>query len=99
MESPISHLFRIRKSTLLGPILTTYLSMTVLQDLSITQLWNVLLRNHVKLLRLRSCLVLITDCWCCYLCDEPSSRLRDRTSFERYDRGIRLAMTVMPSVT
>ena len=28
--------FRIRKSTLLGPILTTYLSMTVLQDLSIT---------------------------------------------------------------
>ena len=28
--------FRIRISTLLGPILTTYLSMTVLHDLSIT---------------------------------------------------------------
>ena len=37
---------------MLGPILTTYLSMTVLQDLSITQLWNVLLRSHVELLRL-----------------------------------------------
>ena len=44
--------FRIRISTLLGPILTTYLSMTVLQDLSITQLWNVLLRSRVELLRL-----------------------------------------------
>ena len=85
--------FHIRISTLLGPILTTYLSMTVLQDLSITQLWNVLLRSRVELLRLRSCLVLIADCWCCYLCDEPSSRLRDRTSFGRYDRGIRLAVT------
>ena len=51
--------FRIRKSTLLGPILMTYLSMTILQDLSITQLWNVLLRSRVELLRLRSCLVLI----------------------------------------
>ena len=44
--------FRIRISTLLGPILTTYLSMTILQDLSITQLWNVLLCSHVELLRL-----------------------------------------------
>ena len=44
--------FRIRISTLLGPILTTYLSMTVLQDLSITQLWNVLLHSRVELLRL-----------------------------------------------
>ena len=44
--------FRIRISTLLGPIFTTYLSMTVLQDLSITQLWNVLLRSRVELLRL-----------------------------------------------
>ena len=43
---------RMRISTLLGPILTTYLSMTTLQDLSITQLWNVLLRSHVELLRL-----------------------------------------------
>jgi hypothetical protein len=42
----------IRISTLLGPILMTYLSMTVLQDLSITQLWNVLLRSRVELLRL-----------------------------------------------
>ena len=40
--------FRIRKSTLLGPILTTYLSMTVLQDLSITQLWNVLLHHFCQ---------------------------------------------------
>ena len=44
--------FRIRISTLLGPILMTYLSMTVLQDLSITQLWNVLLCSHVELLHL-----------------------------------------------
>ena len=44
--------FRIRISTLSGPILMTYLSMTVLQDLSITQLWNVLLRSRVELLRL-----------------------------------------------
>ena len=44
--------FRIRISTLLGPILMTYLSMTALQDLSITQLWNVLLRSRVELLRL-----------------------------------------------
>ena len=44
--------FRIRISILLGPILTTYLSMTILQDLSITQLWNVLLHSHVELLRL-----------------------------------------------
>ena len=73
--------------------------MAVLQDLSITQLWNVLLRSRVELLRLRSCLVLIADCWCCYLCDEPLSRLGDRTSFGRYDRGIRLAVTMMPSVT
>ena len=36
----------------MGPILTTYLSMTVLQDLSIIQLWNVILRSHVELLRL-----------------------------------------------
>ena len=73
--------------------------MTVLQDLSITQLWNVLLHSRVELLHLRSCLVLIADCWCCYLCDEPSSQLRDRTSFGHYDRGIRLAVTMMPSVT
>ena len=44
--------FRIRISTLSDPILTTYLSMTALQDLSITQLWNVLLCSHVELLRL-----------------------------------------------
>ena len=37
--------FRIRISTLLGPILMTYLPMTALQDLSITQLWNVLLHH------------------------------------------------------
>ena len=91
--------FCIRISTLLGPILTTYLSMTVLQDLSITQLWNVLLHSRVELLRLRSCLVLIADCWFCCLCAEPSSWLRDRISFGRYDHGIHLAMTVMPSVT
>ena len=42
--------FHIRISTLLGPILMTYLSMTVLQDLSITQLWNVLLCSRVELL-------------------------------------------------
>ena len=46
-----------------------------------------------------SCLVLIAGSWCCCLCADPSSRLMDRTSFRRYDRGIRLAMTVMPSVT
>ena len=62
--------FRIRKSTLLGPILTTYLSMTVLQDLSITQLWNVLLHHFVGLFgRVLSL--------CCCLCAELSSRLRD----------------------
>ena len=44
--------FRLRISTLLGPNLMTYLSMTVLQDLSISQLWNVLLRSRVELLRL-----------------------------------------------
>ena len=44
--------FRIRISILLGPILMTCLSMTVLQDLSITQLWNVLLCSRVELLRL-----------------------------------------------
>ena len=43
---------RIHISTLLGPILTTCLPMTVLQDLSITQLWNVLLRSRVELLHL-----------------------------------------------
>jgi len=42
--------FCIRISTLLGPILTTYLSMTVLQDLTFTQLWNVLLHSRVELL-------------------------------------------------
>ena len=44
--------FRIRISTLLSPILMTYLSMTVLQDLPISQLWNVLLHSRVELLRL-----------------------------------------------
>ena len=42
--------FCLRISTLLGPNLTTYLSMTVLQDLPIPQLWNVLLRSRVELL-------------------------------------------------
>ena len=91
--------FRIRISTLLGPNLTTYLSMTVLQDLPIPQLWNVLLRSRVELLHLsvvfgsyRWLLVLLPVC-------RALSRLRDRTSIGRYDRGIRLAMTVMPSVT
>ena len=61
--------FRIRISTSLGPILTTCLSMTVLQDLSITQLWNVLLRSCVELSRLsvvfgsyRCLLVLLPVC-------------------------------------
>ena len=49
--------FRIRKSTLLGPILTTYLSMTVLQDLSITQLWNVLLHHFCRVVW--SCLIAV----------------------------------------
>ena len=44
--------FRLCISTLLGPNLTTYLSMTVLQDLPIPQLWNVLLHSRVELLRL-----------------------------------------------
>ena len=58
--------FRLRISTLLGPNLTTYLSMTVLQDLPIPQLWNVLLHSHVELLRLfgsyRWLLVLLPVC-------------------------------------
>ena len=49
--------FRIRISTLLGPILTTYLSMTVLQDLSITQLWNVLLHLFCRVVW--SCLITV----------------------------------------
>ena len=55
----------------------------------ISQLWNVLLRSRVELLRLsvvcgsyRWLLVLLPVC----------------RAFE-YDRGIRLAMTVMPRVT
>ena len=38
-------------------------------------------------------------CLCCYLCDEPLSQLRDHTLFGHYDRGIRLAVTMMPGVT
>ena len=49
--------FRIRISTLLGPILTIYLSMTVLQDLSITQLWNVLLHHFCRVVW--SCLIAV----------------------------------------
>ena len=49
--------FRIRISTLLGPILTTYLSMTILQDLSITQLWNVLLHHFCRVVW--SCLIAV----------------------------------------
>ena len=49
--------FRIRISTLLGPIFTTYLSMTVLQDLSITQLWNVLLHHFCRVVW--SCLIAV----------------------------------------
>ena len=49
--------FRIRISTLLGPILTIYLSMTVLQDLSITQLWNVLLHHLCRVVW--SCLIAV----------------------------------------
>ena len=51
-EKPHLASFRLRISTLLGPNLTTYLSMIVLQDLPIPQLWNVLLRSRVELLRL-----------------------------------------------
>ena len=58
--------FRLRISTLFGPNLMTYLSMTVLQDLPIPQLWNVLLHSHVELLRLfgsyRWLLVLLPVC-------------------------------------
>ena len=78
--------FRICISTLTGPILTTYLSMTVLQDLSITQLWNVLLHHFCRVVW--SCLIAVLLPVC-----RASSRLRDRTSFGRYDHGIRLAMT------
>ena len=49
--------FRIHKSALLGPILTTYLSKTVLQDLSITQLWNVLLHHFCRVVW--SCLIAV----------------------------------------
>ena len=58
--------FHIRISTLLGPILTTYLSMTVLQDLSITQLWNVLLHHFLS-----GCLVMSYRCVVAYV---PSFR-------------------------
>ena len=84
--------FHIRISTLLGPILTTYLPMTTLQDLSITQLWNVLLHHFCRVVW--SCLIAVLLPVC-----RASSRLRDRTSFGRYDRGIHLAMAVTLSVT
>ena len=84
--------FHIRISTLLGPILTTYLSMTILQDLSITQLWNVLLHHFCQVVW--SCLIAVLLPVCRAF--EPAE---GSTSFGRYDRGIRLAMTMMPSVT
>ena len=89
--------FRIRISTLLGPILTTYLSMTVLQEF--------ICHPAMECATPQSCRVVASFghvwflSWCCCLCAEPSSRQRDRTSFGRYDRGIHLTMTVMPSVT
>ena len=49
--------FRIRISTLLGSILTPYLPMTALQDLSITQLWNVLLHHFCRVVW--SCLIAV----------------------------------------
>ena len=65
--------FCIRISTSLGPILTTYLSMTVLQDLSITQLWNVLLRSRVELSRLS----VVFGSYCCLLVLLPVCRAFD----------------------
>ena len=62
--------FRLRISTLLGPNLTTYLSMTVLQDLPIPQLWNVLLRSRVELL----CLLVVFGSYRCLLVLLPVCR-------------------------
>jgi hypothetical protein len=45
------------------------------------------------------CRVLVLFAGCLFGCVVPLSRLRDRTSFGYCDRGIRLAMAVMPSVT
>ena len=90
---------RICTSTLSDLNLTANLFMPVLQDPSSPSYgmcYSAIMSSRCVF---RSCLVLIAACWCCCLCAEPSSRLRDRTSFGRYDRGIRLAMIVMPSVT
>ena len=65
----------------------------------ISQLWNVLLRSHDKSCCLFGHVWILSWLFELLLVCRASSRLRDRTSFGRYDRGIRLAMAVTPSVT